>query len=541
MTQDTKIRKAESKAVRPEAALQYQPGFGNHFVSEAVAGALPVGRNSPQRPPHGLYAELISGTSFTTARAENRRTWTYRIQPSVVHRPYARIDNGLIRSAPFQEVDATPTQLRWSPVPIPKKPTDFIEGMVTMGGNGDVATQVGMAVHIYAANRSMTDRCFYNADGEMLIVPQQGRARFVTELGVIEAAPGEIVVIPRGLRFRVELPDGPSRGYVCENYGAMLRLPELGPLGSNGLANARDFLAPVAAYEDTKAPCVMVAKFQGNLWAAEMDHSPLNVVAWHGNFAPYKYDLARFMVIGTVSFDHPDPSIYSVLTAPSDMPGTANIDFVIFPPRWLVGEDTFRPPWYHRNVMTEFMGLLHGVYDAKAEGFLPGGASLHNCMTAHGPDAETWERATHARAQAAQDRGHHGVHVREPLRHAADALRYRVIRAAARLLRGLAGAGETFYALNSRRLGIQRAATTRAKALHEAVADQRRGRARSGPCPAGRRSSPPAATARRHRSGGRAICRNAPRRGPIRCWRYRRRAPPRRCRSRRRSPPVVCR
>jgi homogentisate 1,2-dioxygenase len=393
---DTKVRKAEAKADRKVTAPQYQSGFGNQFVSEAMPGALPVGRNSPQRPPYGLYSELISGTSFTTARAENRRTWTYRIQPSAVHRPYARIDNGLIRSAPFNEVDATPTQLRWSPLPIPKKATDFVEGMVTLGGNGDVATQVGMAVHIYAANRSMTDRYFYNADGEMLIVPQQGRARLVTELGVVETLPGEIAIIPRGLRLRVELPDGASRGYVCENYGAALRLPELGPLGSNGLANPRDFLAPVAAYEDTKARCTMVAKFQGNLWAAEMDHSPLNVVAWHGNFAPYKYDLARFMVIGTVSFDHPDPSIYSVLTAPSDTAGTANIDFVIFPPRWLVGEGTFRPPWYHRNVMTEFMGLLHGVYDAKAEGFLPGGASLHNCMTAHGPDAETWERATKA-------------------------------------------------------------------------------------------------------------------------------------------------
>jgi homogentisate 1,2-dioxygenase len=314
----------------------------------------------------------------------------------VVHRPYARSDDGLVRSAPFNDVDATPTQLRWSPVPIPKKPTDWLAGIVTLGGNGDVATQVGMAVHLYAANRSMTDRYFYNADGELLIVPQQGRARFVTELGIIAAAPGEIVVIPRGLRFRVELPDGPSRGYMCENYGAALRLPELGPLGSNGLASPRDFLAPVAAYEDGASACAMIAKFQGHLWAAEMDHSPLNVVAWHGNLAPYKYDLARFMVLGTVSFDHPDPSIYSVLTAPSDLPGTANIDFVIFPPRWLVAEDTFRPPWYHRNVMTEFMGLLHGVYDAKAEGFLPGGCSLHNCMSAHGPDAETWRRATEA-------------------------------------------------------------------------------------------------------------------------------------------------
>jgi homogentisate 1,2-dioxygenase len=316
---DTKVGKAERKLAEQRTPVQYQPGFGNYFVTEAVAGALPVGRNSPQRPPLGLYAEQISGTSFTTPRAENRRTWTYRIRPSVVHRPYARIGNGMIRSAPFNEADATPTQLRWSPFPIPKKPTDFVEGIITLGGNGDVATQVGTAIHVYAANRSMTNRCFYNADGEMLIVPQQGRARFVTELGIVEAACGEIVVMPRGLRFRAELPDGPSRGYICENYGAMLRLPELGPLGANGLANPRDFLAPVAAYEDTTAPCSLVAKFQGNLWAAETDHSPLDVVAWHGNFAPYKYDLARFNVMGTISFDHPDPSIFSVLTAPSDL------------------------------------------------------------------------------------------------------------------------------------------------------------------------------------------------------------------------------
>jgi homogentisate 1,2-dioxygenase len=398
MGQATKVRQPEGKTARgPDTTTYaYQSGFGNEFTSEAVQGALPVGRNNPQHPPLGLYPEGINGTAFTMPRDHNRRTWTYRIRPSVMHRPYARIDNGLIRSAPFNEVEATPSQLRWSPFPIPTKATDFVDGIVTLGGSGDVTTQTGMASHFYAANRSMTDRYFYNADGEMLILPQQGRARFVTELGVIEARCGEIVMIPRGIRFKVELPDGPSRGYICENYGAMLRLPELGPIGANGLANARDFLAPVAAYEDKEAPCKLIAKFQGNLWAADMNHSPLNVVAWHGNYVPYKYDLARFMVIGTISFDHPDPSIFSVLTAPSDTPGVANIDFVIFPPRWLVAEDTFRPPWFHRNVMTEFMGLLYGQYDAKAEGFLPGGASLHNCFTGHGPDAETVERATRA-------------------------------------------------------------------------------------------------------------------------------------------------
>ena len=381
--------------------LQYQPGFGNNFSTEAVAGALPVGRNSPQRAPHGLYAELLSGTAFTAPRAENRRTWTYRIRPSPAHKPFERIDQRLLRSTPFDEADPPPTQLRWNPFPIPSEPTDFVEGLMTIAGNGDAGAQTGMAAHVYAANRSMTGRVFYDADGELLIVPQLGRLRLVTELGVLEVAPREIALIPRGLRFRVELPDAAeggrengARGYVCENYGAALRLPELGPIGSNGLANARDFLAPVAAYEDSDAPHKLVAKFGGRLWQADIDHPPLDVVAWHGNLAPCKYDLARFMVLGTVSFDHPDPSIYTVLTSPSDTHGTANVDFVIFPPRWLVGEDTFRPPWYHRNVMSEFMGLIHGVYDSRPEGFVPGGASLHNSWSGHGPDAQTYERAS---------------------------------------------------------------------------------------------------------------------------------------------------
>ena len=390
------LDRTKDKAATAKGAFAYQSDFGNQFVSEVVPGALPAGQNSPQHPPLGLYAEQISGTAFTASRYENRRTWTYRIRPSVMHKPYARIDNGMIRSAPFTEIEATPSQLRWSPFPIPKKPTDFVDGIWTIGGNGDVSLLTGMTAHIYAANTSMTDRTFYNADGEMLVVPQQGRARFVTELGIIEAKPGEIVLLPRGLRFRVELPDGAARGYICENYGLAMRLPELGPLGANGLANPRDFLSPVAAFEDKEEPTTLVAKFQGNLWAAEMSHSPLNVVAWHGNYTPYKYDLANFMVMGTVSFDHPDPSIYTVLTAPSDIPGVSNIDFAVFAPRWLVAEKTFRPPWFHRNVMTEFMGLIYGQYDAKAEGFLPGGASLHNCMTAHGPDAETTERASNA-------------------------------------------------------------------------------------------------------------------------------------------------
>ena len=371
----------------------YQRGFGNQFVSEAIAGAVPQGQNNPQRAPLGLYAELLSGSAFTAPRAENRRTWLYRIRPSVTHQPFRRGDDGALRSGPF-ETAPPPNQLRWSPFPLPLEPTDFFDGLITLCGAGDAGMHAGMAAHVYCANRSMVDRVFSNADGEMLIVPQSGRLRLFTELGVLAIAPGEIAVLPRGMRVRIELPDGPSRGYVCENYGAMFRLPELGPIGSNGLANARDFLAPVAAYEDVDRPTEWVNKFGGHLWRAALDHSPLDVVGWHGNLVPYKYDTANFMTIGTVSFDHPDPSIFTVLTAPSDTPGTANVDFVIFPPRWMVAEHTFRPPWFHRNVMSEFMGLVHGVYDAKSEGFAAGGASLHNCMSPHGPDAETFERAS---------------------------------------------------------------------------------------------------------------------------------------------------
>jgi homogentisate 1,2-dioxygenase len=377
----------------PSTELRYQSGFGNEFATEAEAGALPVGQNSPQHVPLGLYAEQLSGSPFTAPRATNRRTWTYRIRPSVTHKPFAEYPAGLLRSGPFDQAPTPPNQLRWDPFPIPGAATDFVDGIMTIAGSGDPALQTGVAVHAYAANASMQARYFYNADGELLLVPQQGRAHLATELGALEVAPGEICVIPRGIKFRVSLPDGPSRGYICESYGAPFRLPDLGPLGANGLANARDFLAPVAAFEDRDADCHIVAKFLGKLWIAEIDHSPLDVVAWHGNYAPYKYDLARFNCLNTVTFDHPDPSIYTVLTSPSAIPGTANVDFAIFPPRWLVAEHTFRPPWFHRNLMNEFMGLIFGKYDAKAEGFLPGGASLHNCMSGHGPDAETYQRA----------------------------------------------------------------------------------------------------------------------------------------------------
>jgi len=375
--------------------LRYQTGFGNEFTTEALPGALPEVRNSPQRCPYGLYAEQFSGTAFTAPRHVNRRSWLYRIRPAAVHSPFRRIDHAGMTAA-FDIHLASPNQLRWNPLPIPSEPIDFIQGLVTIGGNGSAAAQTGCAIHWYVASRSMEDRFFCNADGEMLIVPQLGGLRVATELGILDLAPLEIAVVPRGLRFRVELLDREARGYVCENFGSPFRLPDLGPIGSNGLARPRDFQTPVAAYEDRSGDFELLTRFMGSLWSARIDHSPLDVVAWHGSNAPYKYDLRRFNTIGSISYDHPDPSIFLVLQSVSDTPGVDNIDFVIFPPRWLAMTDTFRPPWFHRNCASEFMGLIEGLYDAKEEGFLPGGASLHNCMSGHGPDAATVEKASHA-------------------------------------------------------------------------------------------------------------------------------------------------
>lgn len=375
--------------------MTYHPGFANHIATEAVTGALPIGRNSPQRVPFGLYAEQLSGTAFTAPRAENRRSWLYRLRPTANHGafvPYAGASH--LKSAPI-DTPPSPNRMRWDPLPLPTEPTDWVDGLVTYGATGDVAAQSGVGIHLYAATKDM-DRAFFSSDGELLIVPQQGALAIDTELGRIDVAPLQIALIPRGVRFRVKLPDGQARGYVCENYGSLFRLPDLGPIGANGLANPRDFETPSAWFEDSDAPCDVIQKFQGGLWITTLDHSPFDVVASHGNLAPCRYDLTRFNTINTVSFDHPDPSIFTVLTSPSETPGTANCDFVIFPPRWMVAEDTFRPPWFHRNVMSEFMGLVTGAYDAKEGGFAPGGASLHNQMNGHGPDQASYEKAVAA-------------------------------------------------------------------------------------------------------------------------------------------------
>jgi len=376
-------------------ALRYMSGFGGHFETEAVAGALPKGRNSPQRPAFGLYTEQLSGSSFTAPRHENRRSWLYRMRPTADHRPFVAYPGTPLFGAAASAQPLAPNRLRWNPPELPDG-TDFVDGLVTLLQARAPQDLEGCAVHAYRATKGMDGRVLVDADGELMIIPQHGALELQTELGRLEVAPGTIAVVPRGVKFRVQLPQGEARGYVAENYGAPFRLPELGPIGSNGLANPRDFETPVAWFEDRDEPTEVIQKSLGRLWTTSLDHSPLDVVAWHGNYAPYRYDLSRFNVIGTVSFDHPDPSIFTVLTSPTTVPGRANADFVIFPPRWMVAEDTFRPPWFHRNVMSEAMGLISGAYDAKAEGFQPGGLSLHNLMSSHGPDVESWEKASAA-------------------------------------------------------------------------------------------------------------------------------------------------
>jgi homogentisate 1,2-dioxygenase len=370
-------------------------GFGNHFSTEAIPGALPRGRNSPQKPPYGLYTEQLSGTAFTAPRHENRRSWLYRLRPSAAHPAFTRYQGAKQFAPGLSKAPLAPNRLRWGPLDI--EDADWLDSLTTMVVAGDgPKSQAGVAMHIYRAAKDMVDRAFVSADGELLVLPEMGVLTLFTELGRIDVKPGEVALIPRGVRFRVTLPEGKARGYVAENHGVPFRLPDLGPIGSNGLANSRDFETPIAWYEDREGDFELVQKFLGSLWTTNLGRSPIDVVAWHGNYAPWKYDLARFNTIGTVSFDHPDPSIFTVLTSPSDVPGTANVDFVIFPPRWMVAEDTFRPPWFHRNVMSECMGLISGAYDAKADGFVPGALSLHNQMTGHGPDVASWKGASEA-------------------------------------------------------------------------------------------------------------------------------------------------
>ncbi|XP_049802217.1 homogentisate 1,2-dioxygenase [Schistocerca nitens] len=382
--------------------LKYLTGFGSEFTSEdpRCPGALPHGQNSPQKCPYGLYAEQLSGSAFTAPREGNKRSWLYRIRPSVIHEPFQPLAKKHFGNN-WNENPPNPNQMRWLPFDLPSddEQVDFVEGLHTVCGAGDPRTRHGIAIHVYLCNKSMGNKCFYNSDGDFLLVPQQGVLYITTEFGKMTVSPNEICVIQQGMRFNVHVTK-PSRGYILEVFDNHFQLPYLGPIGANGLANPRDFLTPVAWFEDRSVEenqYRVISKFQGHLFVAQQGHSPFDVVAWHGNYVPYKYDLSLFMVINAVQFDHCDPSIFTVLTCPSNKPGTAIADFVIFPPRWSVQEHTFRPPYYHRNCMSEFMGLIMGNYEAKEEGFLPGGASLHSMMTPHGPDTQCFEAASNAK------------------------------------------------------------------------------------------------------------------------------------------------
>lgn len=363
----------------------YLYGFGNHHQTECLDGALPKEQNAPQKCAHKLYAEQLSGTAFTRPRHVNLHSWLYREHPSVArpdYKPYTQQIQQ--RLSPVQP----PNAMRWSPFPQPQQAQDFITRLT------HIASTSLSHTYLYHCTQSMEDRYIINHDGEFLFIPYSGGLVLHTEMGKLEIKVGMIAVIPRGISFKVTLMDSDAAGYLCEHGGLPLRLPELGNMGANGLANPRHFFYPTAAVESSPGPKECISKYLGQLWVTESPYSPLNVVAWQGNYAPYGYDLSLFNTIQTVSFDHPDPSIFTVLTAESAYPGIAQLDFVIFPPRWMVAEHTFRPPYFHRNIMSELMGLIRGEYDAKSSGFGIGGISIHNCMTPHGPDYEAVQKAS---------------------------------------------------------------------------------------------------------------------------------------------------
>lgn len=372
----------------------YLTGFGNEHLSEALAGALPIGRNSPQKLPYGLYAEQVNGSPFTAPRAENQRSWVYRIYPTAAAQgPWSRMPN-LHLDEPETPQESSPERYRWRPWTSTAADVDFVDSLFRMCQSGGSRELRGMSLYAYWANRSMERRLFSSIDGELLILPQSGSLRVRTEMGVLFAEPGEMVLLPRGMRFSVDPLDETCRGFVCENMGMPFRLPERGLIGANGLANERDFLIPVAAFEVDDSKFESIAKFGGRTWRSSLKRTPFDVVAWHGTYAPCKYDLRRFNAIHSVSYDHTDPSVFTALTSPSGVAGVANVDFAVLPPRWLVANDTFRPPYYHRNIMSEIVISLRGSPESRGKDYKIGSSHIHNSMAPHGPDPDILQKAS---------------------------------------------------------------------------------------------------------------------------------------------------
>ncbi|EER04290.1 Homogentisate 1,2-dioxygenase, putative [Perkinsus marinus ATCC 50983] len=265
---------------------------------------------------------------------------------------------------------------------------DWVDSLFT------IAYHKGASCGVYDFGKDMSEssRVFIHHDADVMFLPRENVLKIRTELGVLRGGPREMILIPKGIKFTVDKANsGRAKGYFLENYGAPFKIPDLGPIGiTSGLAHPRHFRAPTASTVENRGASELISKFSGRMYLSKLNKTPYDVVGWYGNYYPTVYDLGLFMAINTVTYDHPDPSIGVVLQSPSlsYAPGTANIDFVIFPPRWLTAENTFRPPWFHRNVMSEFMGLLYGGYDAK-QGFKPGCSSIHNQLSPHGPDLAT--------------------------------------------------------------------------------------------------------------------------------------------------------
>ncbi|GLI78307.1 hypothetical protein PoHVEF18_006618 [Penicillium ochrochloron] len=377
--------------------FKYLNGFNGYHQSEAAEGVIPLVINIPQKSKYGLHTERISGSSFTAPRKDSKQTWLYRLLPSTCHEDFSLLENHPfnLKNVLNSKYQYSPNRSTWAPAQIAKE-ADFLTGLQLIGGAGNPTMKEGLAYYAFTAGKSMpSNQAFYSADGDFLLAPQKGTLDIRTEMGYLRVRSNEICVVPRGIRFHVSLPAGPVRGFALELFEGHFELPELGPIGSTGLANIRDFEIPTASFDNSNVDTEIIAKFAGQVHRTVHRGSIFNVAGWSGTYYPFKYDLGKFNTIGSVSYDHTDPSIFTVLTAPSSVPGEAVVDVAVFGPRWLVMEKSYRPPYFHRNTMSEFAFVIKGGFDVTPlPPQLEGLFLLSNTMCAHGADPESWKQAT---------------------------------------------------------------------------------------------------------------------------------------------------